>query len=163
MPLTLVAVAAAAAAAAAPAAATDVQTADVLVLGAGWAGMSAAHSLALANASFLVLEATNRTGGRTHALAFGPPRRRHLRVTMTARARAPMRFGARVPSKRRSRHPGRRTPERFHVRTRARLKLGIRRRAPGLHVWLRGAGQREGHARETSRESRATPLLATHA
>ena len=88
VPLTLVAVAAAAAAAAAPAAATDVQTADVLVLGAGWAGMSAAHSLALANASFLVLEATNRTGGRTHALAFGPPRRRHLRVTMTARARA---------------------------------------------------------------------------
>ena len=48
---------------------------DVIVIGGGWAGMTAAHSLALANQSFVVLESTNRTGGRSHALAgFGDPR-----------------------------------------------------------------------------------------
>lgn len=47
---------------------------DVIIVGAGWAGMGAAHALALANQSFVVLESTNRTGGRSHALAgFGDP------------------------------------------------------------------------------------------
>ena len=46
---------------------------DVIIIGAGWAGMAAADSLARANVSFVVLEATNRTGGRTHALTFGDP------------------------------------------------------------------------------------------
>jgi len=46
-------------------------TADVLIIGAGWAGMTAAHTLHQANVSFLVLEASNRTGGRSHALTFG--------------------------------------------------------------------------------------------
>jgi len=46
---------------------------DVIVIGAGWAGMSAAHHLAQNNVNFLVLEASNRTGGRTHAFEFGDP------------------------------------------------------------------------------------------
>ena len=44
---------------------------EVLIIGAGWAGMSAAHILAQANVSFKVLEARNYTGGRTHAIQFG--------------------------------------------------------------------------------------------
>ena len=46
---------------------------DVIIIGAGWAGMGAADSLARANVSFLVLESTNRTGGRSHAIEFGDP------------------------------------------------------------------------------------------
>lgn len=47
---------------------------DVIIIGAGWSGMSAAHHLAQNNEnSFLVLEASNRTGGRTHAFEFGDP------------------------------------------------------------------------------------------
>ncbi|KAL1524158.1 hypothetical protein AB1Y20_019067 [Prymnesium parvum] len=46
---------------------------DVIIVGAGWAGMAAADSLARANVSFLVLESTNRTGGRSHSLRFGHP------------------------------------------------------------------------------------------
>ena len=47
---------------------------DVVIIGAGWAGMSAAATLARANVSFLVLEVSNRTGGRSHAVEFGDPR-----------------------------------------------------------------------------------------
>ena len=47
---------------------------DVIIIGAGWAGMAAADSLARANTSFLVLESTNRTGGRSHAIEFGDPK-----------------------------------------------------------------------------------------
>eukprot|EP01046_Picozoa_sp_COSAG06_P000797 COSAG06_NODE_23_length_33072_cov_44.622327_15_plen_593_part_00 len=62
------------AAAAAAAAAAAVDELDAIIIGAGWAGMGAAHALALANQSFVVLESTNRTGGRSHALAgFGDP------------------------------------------------------------------------------------------
>lgn len=47
---------------------------DVVIVGAGWAGMAAADSLARANVSFVVLESTNRTGGRSHSLpSFGDP------------------------------------------------------------------------------------------
>jgi monoamine oxidase len=46
---------------------------DVIIVGAGWAGMSAAHTLAKNNVSFIVLEAHNYTGGRTHAIQFGDP------------------------------------------------------------------------------------------
>ena len=46
---------------------------DVVVIGAGWAGMAAADTLARANVSFVVLEVSNRTGGRSHALQFGDP------------------------------------------------------------------------------------------
>ena len=47
---------------------------DVVVIGAGWAGMRAAATLASArNVSVVVLEASNRTGGRTKAAAFGDP------------------------------------------------------------------------------------------
>ena len=46
---------------------------DVIIVGAGWAGMAAADSLARANVSFLVLESSNRTGGRSRALTFGDP------------------------------------------------------------------------------------------
>lgn len=49
-------------------------TVDVIVIGAGWAGMSAANSLARANVSFLVFESSNRTGGRSHAVPFGDSR-----------------------------------------------------------------------------------------
>lgn len=53
----------------------DASTAvDVIIIGAGWAGMAAADSLAQANTTFLVLESTNRTGGRSHAIAFGDPK-----------------------------------------------------------------------------------------
>ena len=62
---------------AAPTAETPIATqppVDVIIIGAGWAGMAAADSLARAkNVSFLVLESTNRTGGRTHAVPFGNP------------------------------------------------------------------------------------------
>lgn len=47
---------------------------EVIVVGAGWSGMSAAHQLALHNVSFIVLEARNYTGGRTHAIQFGDPK-----------------------------------------------------------------------------------------
>ena len=52
---------------------------DVVIIGAGWSGMAAADSLARANAaganvSFVVLESSNRTGGRSHATAFGDPK-----------------------------------------------------------------------------------------
>ena len=47
------------------------KTVDVVIVGAGWSGMAAADSLARANVSFLVLESSNRTGGRTHAITFG--------------------------------------------------------------------------------------------
>lgn len=46
---------------------------DVVIIGAGWAGMAAADSLARANVSFVVLEASNHTGGRSHAFEFGHP------------------------------------------------------------------------------------------
>jgi predicted NAD/FAD-dependent oxidoreductase len=45
--------------------------ADVIVIGAGWSGMGAAIELAKKNVSFLVLEARDYTGGRTHAVQFG--------------------------------------------------------------------------------------------
>ena len=48
-------------------------TVDVIIVGAGWAGMAAADALARANVSFLVLEASNRTGGRVKPLQFGDP------------------------------------------------------------------------------------------
>ena len=44
---------------------------DVVIIGAGWAGMAAADHLAKAGVSFVVLEAQNHTGGRTHAFKFG--------------------------------------------------------------------------------------------
>jgi len=44
---------------------------DVVIVGAGWAGMAAADHLAKAGASFVVLEANDYTGGRTHAFEFG--------------------------------------------------------------------------------------------
>jgi monoamine oxidase len=43
----------------------------VIVVGAGWAGMAAADALARANISFTVLEASDHTGGRSHATKFG--------------------------------------------------------------------------------------------
>jgi len=47
---------------------------DVIIIGAGWSGMGAADHLVRSNFSnFLVLEATNRTGGRTEAIKFGDP------------------------------------------------------------------------------------------
>jgi len=50
---------------------TDV---DVIIIGAGWSGMGAADHLVRAkHNNFLVLEATNFTGGRTHAFKFGDP------------------------------------------------------------------------------------------
>lgn len=45
--------------------------ADVIVIGAGWAGMAAADHLHKANVKVLVLEADNRTGGRTKSFEFG--------------------------------------------------------------------------------------------
>jgi len=44
---------------------------EVIIIGAGWAGMAAADQLARANVSFVVLEASDHTGGRTHAFEFG--------------------------------------------------------------------------------------------
>jgi polyamine oxidase len=44
---------------------------DVVIVGAGWAGMAAADHLHKAGISFVVLEAQNYTGGRTHAFEFG--------------------------------------------------------------------------------------------
>lgn len=49
---------------------TDV---DVVIVGAGWAGMAAADHLARAGVSFVVLEAANYTGGRSHSIEFGDP------------------------------------------------------------------------------------------
>ena len=42
--------------------------ADVIVVGAGFAGMSAARALAGAGLKVVVLEARNRVGGRTHTV-----------------------------------------------------------------------------------------------
>ena len=72
-------------AAPAPAAifASDAMEVDVIIVGAGWAGMAAADSLArAANVSFLVLEASNRTGGRVRPLAFGDPKVRPFFLLM---------------------------------------------------------------------------------
>jgi len=44
---------------------------DVVIVGAGWAGMAAANHLHKAGVSFVVLEAQDHTGGRTHAFEFG--------------------------------------------------------------------------------------------
>src|SRR2546423_14877263 len=59
----------AAAAALATAAPVDARkrkrTADVIVVGAGYAGLTAAHKVAAAGRSVIVLEARNRVGGRT--------------------------------------------------------------------------------------------------
>jgi len=44
---------------------------DVVIVGAGWAGMAAADHLSKAGATFVVLEAQSYTGGRTHAFEFG--------------------------------------------------------------------------------------------
>jgi len=46
---------------------------DVVIVGAGWAGMAAADHLHRAGVSFVVLEAQNHTGGRSHAFQFGHP------------------------------------------------------------------------------------------
>jgi monoamine oxidase len=45
---------------------TAIERADVLVLGAGMAGLSAAHTLVDTDLDVLVLEARDRLGGRTH-------------------------------------------------------------------------------------------------
>jgi choline dehydrogenase-like flavoprotein len=42
-----------------------------MLIGAGWAGMAAADALARAKVNFTILEASHRTGGRTHAMKFG--------------------------------------------------------------------------------------------
>lgn len=39
--------------------------AEVLIVGAGWSGMSAAHQLAQHGVSFKIIEAREYTGGRT--------------------------------------------------------------------------------------------------
>ena len=46
---------------------------DVIIVGGGWAGMAAADHLSRANVTFLLLEGTNRTGGRSRAMEFGDP------------------------------------------------------------------------------------------
>src|SRR5579875_3476893 len=51
---------------------------DVLVLGAGLAGMSAARDLAAAGADVLVLEARARIGGRVHEVTLEDGRRLQL-------------------------------------------------------------------------------------
>jgi monoamine oxidase len=45
---------------------------DIAVIGAGAAGLGAAHALKRAGASFLVLEARDRAGGRGHTVAAAP-------------------------------------------------------------------------------------------
>src|SRR5690606_29782261 len=47
-------------------AASQVEKADVIVLGAGMAGLSAAHALVDTDLDVLVLEARDRLGGRAH-------------------------------------------------------------------------------------------------
>ena len=44
---------------------------SVVVVGAGWAGMAAADSLVRAKVNVTVLEASQRTGGRSRAMQFG--------------------------------------------------------------------------------------------
>ena len=46
---------------------------EVIIIGAGWSGMAMADRLSRANVSFVVLESSNRTGGRSHAVEFGDP------------------------------------------------------------------------------------------
>lgn len=46
---------------------------DVIIVGAGMAGLGAAQVLLPKNVSFTLLEATNRTGGRIQASEFGHP------------------------------------------------------------------------------------------
>jgi len=51
--------------------ASQAKDADVIVVGAGWSGMSAAHHLVQQGVSVKVLEARSYTGGRTHSVQFG--------------------------------------------------------------------------------------------
>ena len=44
---------------------------DVVIVGAGWAGMASADHLRKAEASSVVLEAQSHTGGRRHVFMFG--------------------------------------------------------------------------------------------
>ena len=44
---------------------------DVVIVGAGWAGVASADHLRKAEVSFIVLEAQSYTGGRRHAFTFG--------------------------------------------------------------------------------------------
>ena len=56
----------------APASCKEPLEVDVAIVGAGVSGLAAAKALGAHNASFVVLEARNRTGGRVHAVSFGP-------------------------------------------------------------------------------------------
>lgn len=51
--------------------ASAAQDVEVIIVGAGWAGMAAADALVRANVNVTVLEASGHTGGRSHAMKFG--------------------------------------------------------------------------------------------
>ena len=62
---------------------------DVVVLGAGMAGLTAAHSLHRAGLDVIVLEARERVGGRIHTLADPAPHGVEIGAQMIHGSRAP--------------------------------------------------------------------------
>jgi monoamine oxidase len=60
------------------------ESADVIIVGAGVAGVAAAQTLMANNISFIIVEASNRTGGRIHSSQFGHPDVAQIRIEVGA-------------------------------------------------------------------------------
>src|SRR5437867_6431174 len=65
------------------------RTRDVIVIGAGMAGLTAARDLAVAGVDVLVLEARDRVGGRIHTLHEPSPHGLEVGAQMIHGSRAP--------------------------------------------------------------------------
>ena len=118
--------------------------ADVCVVGAGYAGLTAARRLSAGGKSVVVLEARDRVGGRiwTHQLADGTPDRPRRRV-----ARPEARRDLRA----------RRRGRRLHVQDVGQGRASPRRRRP-RHAATPGSSRRSARSRSSRSRSRRRKL-----